>query len=111
MTAITDQFMKDTIAKAKRYAIVILKKGPAFDAGNTEHLIWEHGRRNFELRAAGLLPIVCPVNDKSEVCGIAIFTGSGEEVHKIMDGDPAVAANIFVYEVHACRSFPGDALP
>jgi hypothetical protein len=28
-----------------------------------------------------------------------------------MDEDPGVKAGIFVYEVHACRGFPGDCLP
>ena len=28
-----------------------------------------------------------------------------------MDGDPGVQAGVFVYELHPCRSFPGDALP
>jgi hypothetical protein len=28
-----------------------------------------------------------------------------------MDEDPAVKAGVFVYEVHPCRSFPGDSLP
>jgi len=27
-----------------------------------------------------------------------------------MDGDPGVMAGIFTYEVHLCRSFPGDKL-
>jgi hypothetical protein len=28
-----------------------------------------------------------------------------------MDGDPGVQAGVFVYDVHTCRGFPGDALP
>ncbi len=29
----------------------------------------------------------------------------------IMDEDSGVKAGIFVYEIHASRSFPGDSLP
>ncbi len=74
-------------------------------------IIWEHGRRNFELRAAGVLSIVCPVTDESEIAGIGIFNASIEEVSKLMDEDPGVKADVFVYELHPCRSFPGDSLP
>jgi hypothetical protein len=76
-----------------------------------EDIIWEHGRRNFSLRADGLLAIVCPVRDGSDVCGVGIFTVSPQETASIMDEDPGVKAGVFVYELHACRSFPGDALP
>jgi hypothetical protein len=36
---------------------------------------------------------------------------NGIEVKKIMDEDPGVQAGVFVYEIHATRSFPGDSLP
>ncbi len=74
-------------------------------------IIWEHGRRNFELRAAGILPIVCPVTDESDVAGIGIFNASVEETRKIMEEDPGVQAGVFIYELHPCRSFPGASLP
>ena len=57
------------------------------------------------------MPIVCRVNDDSDISGIAIFNGIPEEVKKIMDGDPGVVAGIFTYQVHECSSFPGDKLP
>jgi hypothetical protein len=63
------------------------------------------------LRSAGLLAIVCPVSDGSEVNGVGIFTTSVEETQKMMDEDPGVKAGVFVYELHACRGFPGDSLP
>jgi hypothetical protein len=28
-----------------------------------------------------------------------------------MNEDPAAKEGVFVYEIHACRSFPGDRLP
>jgi hypothetical protein len=28
-----------------------------------------------------------------------------------MQEDPAVKAGVLIYELHACRGFPGDALP
>ena len=76
-----------------------------------ESIIWEHGRRNFALRAQGVLPIVCPVSDDSDVSGIGIFNASVEETRKIMDEDHGVQAGVFVYDIHPCRICPGSRLP
>jgi hypothetical protein len=82
----------------------------AAEPGSRE-IIWEHGRRNFALRAEGKLPIVCPVADDSEWAGIGIFDATPEEVARIIEGDPGVQAGIFTYEIHPIRGFPGSALP
>ena len=112
MTAVTDEYMQQMLAKTKEYHIVLLKAGPrAEDYPDIKKLIWEHGRRNFSLRADGVLSIVCPITAETGVSGIGIFNASAEETKNIMDGDPAVQAGIFVYEIHPCRSFPGDSLP
>ena len=111
MTTITDEFMRQMLSKARNYCVVILRAGPNKHMDGAEKIIREHGRRNFELRADGVLSIVCPVSDGSNVSGIGIFNADVEEVKKIMDEDPGVQAGVFVYETHACRSFPGDSLP
>lgn len=109
--SITDQYMLEKLTTTKQYCLVILKAGPKKREEGADKIVWEHGRRNFELRAAGLLSIVCPVNDGGDVSGIGIFNASLEEVHKLMEDDPGVKAGVFVYEAHVCRSFPGDSLP
>jgi hypothetical protein len=111
MTTITDEYMRQMSAKTKKYSLMILKAGPNRNQDGAEQIIWEHGRRNYELRADGVLAIVCPVGDGSDVCGIGIFNATLEEVKKIMDEDPGVKAGVFIYEIHPCRSFPGDSLP
>lgn len=111
MTTITDEFMQHMLSKTRQYCIVILKAGPKKNEDGVEKIIWEHGRRNFALRADGVLSIVCPISDGSNVSGVGIFNATVEEVKKIMDEDPGVKAGVFVYEIHACRSFPGDSLP
>ncbi len=111
MHTITDDYMRQMLPTTRSYSIVILKAGPNKHEPGAEQIIWEHGRRNFALRADGVLAIVCPVNDGSEVCGVGIFNGSVEETKAIMDEDPGVKAGVFVYEIHPCRSFPGDSLP
>ncbi|MGC4034313.1 MAG: hypothetical protein QM764_00025 [Chitinophagaceae bacterium] len=111
MATITDDFMKQMLPTTKTYSVVILKNGPQRNQPGVEKIIWEHGRNNFSMRADGLLSIVCPVIDNSEVCGIGIFNTTIEETTKLMDEDPGVKAGVFIYEIHPCRSFPGDSLP
>jgi hypothetical protein len=110
-TTITDEFMRQRISATKNYCIVILKAGPKKNEEGAEKIIWEHGRRNFALRADGVLSIVCPISDGSNVSGVGIFNAPVEEVKKIMDEDPAVKAGVLIYETHVCRGFPGDSLP
>jgi hypothetical protein len=111
MTEITDENMREMLPKSKNFSLVILKAGPKRHEPGVESIIWEHGRRNFALRDEGVLSIVCPIADGSDVSGIGIFNAGVERVRRIMDGDPGVQAGIFTYEVHPCRSFPGDCLP
>lgn len=106
---ITDDFMRGALQHSRPLTIVLLKKGPAFDRASP--VIWEHGRRNFSLRAEGSLAIVCPISDDSEYAGVGIFDCDIDETAAIMAGDPGIQAGMFTYEVHASRSFPGDALP
>jgi hypothetical protein len=111
MTMITDEFMREVLAKAKTYTLVVLKATPKLDEPGARAIIWEHGRRNMSLRADGVLAVVCPLADDSEWAGIGIFDASAEEAARIMDGDPAVIEGVLSYEVHPIRGFPGDSLP
>ena len=108
MYQITDDFMTQMLSRARDYSIVILKAGLNHSRPGAEKIIWEHVRRNFLLRARGLLPIVCPITDKSDLAGIGIFNADIDETKSIMDQNPAVKEGIFVYEAHPCRGFPGD---
>jgi len=111
MTTITDDFMRQMMARTKEYCVVILKAGPNRQRAGVEKIIREHARRNFALREDGMLSIVCPIADGSEVNGIGIFNATIDRVQAIMDDDPGVREGIFVYEIHPCRSFPEDCLP
>ena len=111
MSEITNEYMMEMLGKSKPYSVVILKKGPDYNLPERQQIVWEHGRRNFELRAAGLLSIVCPVVEDNEICGIGIFNAGKEKVKEIMDGDPGVQKGVFIYEIFDVKSFPGDSLP
>jgi hypothetical protein len=58
---------------------VVLRTTDKYGVDGAREIIWEHGRRNMEMQADGLMPIV--------------------------------QAGIMSYTVHACRGFPGSALP
>ena len=111
MKRFTDEEMGQLLPGTKPYSVVILKKGPRFGDDGAPAIIWEHGRRNFGLRDDGVLAVVLPVTDGSEVAGIAVFAAGVDDATALMADDPGVAAEVFTYEVHACRGFPGDALP
>jgi hypothetical protein len=107
---ITDDDMRQGLPTMREYTVAILRHGPAYDPPNSNPIIWEHGRRNFALRAAGLLRIVCPIRDDTDVAGIDVFAADPATVESIMRGDPAIAAGVLTYQVHSSRSFPGDCL-
>jgi hypothetical protein len=107
---ITDDYMRERIPKAKSFALIVLRPTPGYFQPDARPIVWEHGRRNMALQAAGIMPIVCPVGDE-EIAGIGIFNTEPDEARAIMADDPGVRAGIFTFEVHACRAFPGDALP
>jgi hypothetical protein len=111
MTRITDGKMREWLQATVPYTVMILRRAAEMPTSDQEKIIWEHGRRNMELQADGLLPIVCPVPDDSDVVGIGIFAADPEQVIAIMEDDPGVKAGIFSYEVHPCRSLPGSTLP
>jgi hypothetical protein len=111
MKEITDELMMQMLPQAKLFSIVLLKSGPNFGKPENQPIIWEHARRNFALREEGLLSIVCPVSDETELKGVGIFNADVEQTKEIMEGDPGVMAGVFIYEVHTARSFPGDSLP
>jgi hypothetical protein len=90
---------------------VLLRHAERYGAEGTDKIIWEHGRRTMELQADGLMPIVCPVRDETDLAGICVFVDGLADVRKIMDGDPAVRAGVLSYRAHPRQSFPGSALP
>ncbi|MBD0322916.1 MAG: hypothetical protein ICV72_05945 [Aldersonia sp.] len=111
MKTFTDEEMQHLLTTSRGYSAVILRKGANYGSDGSDAAVWEHGRRNFALRDAGKLAIVCPVMDDSDVCGVGIFATDLDETKAIMTDDPGVQAGVFTFDVHPVRSFPGDALP
>ncbi|GAB3611117.1 hypothetical protein GCM10027414_32430 [Humibacter ginsengiterrae] len=108
---IDDDEMRHNLSLTRSYTVVLLHTGPRYTEPGARDIIWEHGRRNMQLRDAGILCVVLPIRDDTELAGVGVFTGSVEETQRIIDGDPAVQAGVLVAEVHPAAGFPGAALP
>lgn len=109
MTTITDEEMAALLRTTKPYTLVVLRPGPHRNREDAARIIREHGRRNLSLRADGFLSIVCPVGSDT-LAGVGVFSGSVEDVTRLMRDDPALQAEVLTFEVFPCRSFPGDSL-
>jgi hypothetical protein len=92
---VTDEQLQERLQETRPYTIVILKAGPNFSMpgpdrdSDVARTIWAHGKRNFSLRLAGLMPVVRPVADGSGVTGVGVFDAGPEDVERIMFGVPA----------------------
>jgi len=111
LPVVSNEEMARDRAASRTYTVAILKRGPAYRPPQSDPIILEHARRNFRLRAAGLLSIVCPISDGTDVAGVGIFDADQPVVERILRGDPAVQASVLTFETHVAFSFPGDALP
>jgi len=111
VSGVTDDYMRKMLQATKRYTLVILHRTSKRSEPGADKIVWEHGRRNFELRRDGFLCIVGPVvQDGTDVTGVCVFSTDLRQTRRIMNGDPAVKAGIFSYEAHVIEGFPGDAL-
>ena len=111
LPTITDAEMQTIQEYAQPYTVVILRAGPNFTSPEAADVVREHGRRAFSLRAAGVLAVVTPVVDDSEVFGFGTFDRDPVEVESLMADDPAVKAGVLVAEIHPVIGLPGDSLP
>ena len=114
---VTDDMLREALTHAVPYTVVMLKAGPRYSPpgperdGEVAATILRHGKRNMQLKRAGLMPIICPIADGGDLVGIGIFDATPDQVEVIYASDPAVRAGIVTFEVHPTTSFPGSALP
>jgi uncharacterized protein YndB with AHSA1/START domain len=111
LPAISDDTMRARLAGTSTYSAALLRATDTFVRPAVDPIVWEHGRRNMALVDAGLLSVVLPVNDDSDLAGIGIFAASVDDTRAILADDPGVRAGILSFEVHPVRGFPGAALP
>lgn len=111
LPVVTDEMLADARAASMPFTVAILRAGPRFAMPGPDRddevtaIIWAHGKRNFALYLAGLLPVVCPIADGSGVAGVGIFSGDESAVTGILDADPAIRAGVLTYELHPTRTF------
>lgn len=108
LPVVTDEQMKQRIGAVPTYTVVLLRATPALVRPDVDAIVWEHGRLNMRLMDAGILAVVMPVADDSDIAGMQVFTVGLDEARTVMDADPGVAAGIFEYEIHPVRCFFGS---
>ena len=114
---VSDEEFDKARQTVRPYTAVVLKPGPAFEMPGPDResgvtaTIYAHGKRNYALHLAGLMPVVCPIADGGDVVGLAVFAASPEDVDRIMSADPAVQQDVLTYDIHPTWSFPGSTLP
>lgn len=111
LPVISDDAMQARLAGTSSYTAVLLHATDKCVRPAVDPIIREHGRRNMALAEAGLLAVVLPVSDDSELAGLGVFAAAVDETRAILDDDPGVRAGIFRYELHPVRGFPGARLP
>jgi hypothetical protein len=109
-TPITDDQIRQLAATAKPYSLALLWWGPERHRAGADAIELEHQRRMVSLRGDRVIAMFCPVGSDT-LAGLAIMTLPPDEAREVMDRDPCVGAGMMVCEIHACRGFPGDALP
>jgi hypothetical protein len=113
---VTDRELEEALRTVEPCTVVVLRPGPRYEPPGPDRsptvaaTIWEHGKRNYALHRAGLMPIVCPVGDGSDIAGVGIFEAPLDEVEAIMAEDPAVRSDVLTFDAHATASFPGSRL-
>jgi uncharacterized protein YndB with AHSA1/START domain len=107
---ISDETMRARLSETKSYTLALLYRTEKYSSPAVDPVIWEHGRRNMALVAAGELQVVMPVGDETGLAGIGVFGGDERHVAAILAGDPAIRAGVLRYTLHTARGFPGSAL-
>lgn len=111
---ITDEFVRKKVATGKRYVLRIFKVGPDRNQppAEAERIQKEHLRYIFQLHAEGKLLINGPIVDDPVLKGISIFnTADMEQVKRLSESDPAVAAGRLAYEIYSYFGIPGQSIP
>lgn len=109
LPVIDDATMRERLAGAAPCTVALLHATDAYVRPAVNPIVWEHGRRNMALVESGLLTVVLPVDDDTDLAGIAVFAATPDEVRTIMDDDPGVRAGIFTYNMHPARGFLGPS--
>jgi hypothetical protein len=104
---ITADDIRATPSSATVYTAVIVRPGAHFHDEGAQ--LREHARRDMQLRADGLLNVVCPIGD-TQTSGIGIFDAELDDVSAVVELYPAVPAGVLGCEAYPCRCFPGDQL-
>jgi len=111
--AVTQEQIKKELSAGKPYVVAILTKGDKFimDKAGAEVMRARHFEHLFQLRAEGKVSVIFGTRENGEMRAIELFLLSDKaEVERLVNGDPAVQAGHFAFELHAVTGLPGDAV-
>ena len=113
---ITPEYVREQVARGKRYFLAVLTLGPAdrSDRDKLAAIQMQHLIQNLTLRRDGKLVVHGPalVDPATHFRAIGIFAAdSAEDVRAILDADPMIVAGYLRAEIYPWMGFPGDCLP
>ena len=99
------------LAGSRLYTLVLLGRGPDYGTPESQPVIWEHGRRNFQLRASGALALVGPLTDGGAFVGmVRIHRRTRRNMHTDGGGSGHRGGNPDLRNPHL-EVVSGDGLP
>ena len=109
--AVTQEQIRQELAKGKPYIVVLLKKGKKFitDKAQAEAMRGKHFDHLFQLRAEGKVIVLFGTRENGEIRSIEVFVSTDKpEVERLVNEDPAVQAGHFSFELLQMTGLPGD---
>ncbi len=111
LPVITEETMLARLGATSTHTAVLLPVTDKFQRPAVGPIVWGHGRRSMALTDAGLLAVVLPVTDDTDLASIGISAAPAEGTARSWTTTQAYAPAFLGYKTHPVRSFPGATLP
>ena len=95
---------------ARRYTLVLLRKGPAArdDETHNERLQTEHLQHLTKLQMVGKLVLNGPTLMEHDILGVSVYAAELEEARAMAEADPKVRAGYLTVEAISWMAVPGE---
>jgi len=96
---------------ARRYTLVLLRKGPAVVDDNTqnERLQLEHLQHLTKLQIVGMLVLNGPTLEEHDIVGVSVYAAELEDARAMAEADPRVLAGQLIVEAIPWIAVPSDS--
>lgn len=102
--------MADRRQYARRYTLVLLRKGPASreDEARNERLQLEHLQHLTKLQVVGKLILNGPIVVEHDILGVSVYAAELDEARAMAEADPKVQAGYLLVEAMPWIAVPSD---